>query len=161
MFPASTKTGNAVAAFPDVCHTPTPAGPVPVPYPNQAVSQAKSAAKTAPDAKKAGSKASSFVPSAGNQAGTSNVVTSLVQGKTYFVSGGAAVKMEGASVQHVGALAMHNKQVGGSARQHWRNQLQVLHSQIMALPGGNPNRWHELVDNYVIATAQLYIALTE
>jgi hypothetical protein len=31
----------------------------------------------------------------------------------------------------------------------------------MALPGGNPNRWHELVDNYVIATAQLYIALTE
>jgi hypothetical protein len=34
MYPASTKQGAAVLAFPDVCKTPTPAGPIPVPYPN-------------------------------------------------------------------------------------------------------------------------------
>ena len=34
MFPASTTKGAAVPSFPDVCKTPTPGGPVPVPYPN-------------------------------------------------------------------------------------------------------------------------------
>jgi len=34
MFPAATQMGGLANAFPDVCNTPTPAGPVPVPYPN-------------------------------------------------------------------------------------------------------------------------------
>jgi hypothetical protein len=31
---ANTQMGGMNMAFPDVCNTPTPAGPVPVPYPN-------------------------------------------------------------------------------------------------------------------------------
>ena len=31
---ANTQMGGVNIAFPDVCNTPTPAGPVPIPYPN-------------------------------------------------------------------------------------------------------------------------------
>jgi len=34
MMPASTKGGGMCLAFPDVCKTPSPGGPVPIPYPN-------------------------------------------------------------------------------------------------------------------------------
>lgn len=34
MIPVSTKPGSAVLAFPDVCKTPTPGGPIATPYPN-------------------------------------------------------------------------------------------------------------------------------
>jgi len=30
----SSYQGSSVAAFPDVCKTPSPGGPVPIPYPN-------------------------------------------------------------------------------------------------------------------------------
>ena len=33
MFPASTHKGQAVLSFPDVCKTPSPTAPVPMPYP--------------------------------------------------------------------------------------------------------------------------------
>lgn len=36
MFPVATQMGGLANAFPDVCRTPSPAGPVPVPYPNVA-----------------------------------------------------------------------------------------------------------------------------
>ena len=45
-FPAGSKGGGFTVAFPDVCKTPTPAGPVPIPYPNIAqTAQAKQQAK--------------------------------------------------------------------------------------------------------------------
>jgi hypothetical protein len=84
----STLTGRAVPTFPDVGKTPAPSGPVPIPYPNIALS----------------------------------------------------------------------KQNPVNTRQ-LRGQIQSLHVQIMGMPGGNPNRWHELLDRYVILTAQLYSAL--
>ena len=34
MFPVVTTGGGVCIAFPDVCKTPSPGGPVPVPYPN-------------------------------------------------------------------------------------------------------------------------------
>ena len=34
MFPGATKGGGQCFGFPDVCKTPSPAGPVPIPYPN-------------------------------------------------------------------------------------------------------------------------------
>jgi Toxin PAAR-like domain len=32
--PQATSSGQAIIAFPDVCNTPTPGAPVPIPYPN-------------------------------------------------------------------------------------------------------------------------------
>jgi hypothetical protein len=37
MFPGSTIGGGQCVIFPDVCKTPTPGGPVPIPYPNLAM----------------------------------------------------------------------------------------------------------------------------
>ena len=34
MFPASTSAGGMCMGMPDVCKTPSPAGPIPIPYPN-------------------------------------------------------------------------------------------------------------------------------
>ncbi len=33
-FPASTKAGGMAFGIPDVCNTPSPTGPIPLPYPN-------------------------------------------------------------------------------------------------------------------------------
>jgi len=129
VFPASTKGGGAVLAFPDVCKTPgalTVPGPVPIPYPNQAsIGQSKTTTKVKGAA--AGGHKSSFAKSVGNEPGTLKGVVS---------SRAAAVSQ-------------------------FRTHLQTLHSQLAALPPGNPNRWHELVDDYVVTTAKLYIALTD
>ena len=45
--------------------------------------------------------------------------------------------------------------------QQLRGQLQILHMQMASLPGRDPNRWHKLLDEYVVATAELYKALSE
>jgi DNA-binding ferritin-like protein len=45
--------------------------------------------------------------------------------------------------------------------QFLRYQLHSLHGQLWSLPGGNPNQWHKLLDQYVIATAELYKTLSE
>lgn len=37
MFPLTTKEGGQALAFPDVCKVPSPAGPVPTPFPNIAM----------------------------------------------------------------------------------------------------------------------------
>ena len=47
MFPASTHSGQAVLAFPDVCKTPTVGVPVPIAYPNIGTTSTKTATKTA------------------------------------------------------------------------------------------------------------------
>ena len=159
MIPTSTKSGNAIAVFPDVCKTPSPSGPVPIPYPNLATTgQAKTAVKTAtlgltPSAQKVptGDAAGTSLQGMAGQAKTAGQMTVFSPN----------VLVEVGSVRRTGDLRVHNQGVAGPASvQDLRNQLQRLHAQIMVQPAGNPNRWHELVDHYAIATAGLYIALT-
>ena len=45
--------------------------------------------------------------------------------------------------------------------QQLRGKLQVLHMQIGSLPSGDPTRWHRLLDEYVVLTAELYKTLSE
>ena len=92
----SAHPGKAVTAFPDVCKTPSPAGPVPIPYPNAGYGQQNTA----------GSK----------------------------------------------TLTGSNKM---------RGRLQMLNMQITSLPSGDPTRWHKLLDEYVVLTAELYKTLSE
>lgn len=46
MTSASKHQGRAVLAFPDVCKTPSPGGPVPIPYPNIGTASSRRIAKT-------------------------------------------------------------------------------------------------------------------
>ena len=65
-------SGGVTTAFPDVCKTPSPAGPVPIPYPN--VAQSSDTAKGTKKVSVAGNpvcvKDSNFSTSTGDEAGT-------------------------------------------------------------------------------------------
>jgi len=125
MIPVSNYNAKSVAAFPDVCKTPSPGGPVPIPYPT-----AGSASKPAPAPK-------------------STMTTSRVGFQPPAIASAMGDKAG------VSMASISNK---GIATAQLRNQIQALHAQILALPGGNPNRWHQLLDDYVVATAELYKA---
>jgi hypothetical protein len=109
MYPVSTKQGGAVTAFPDVCQTPTPAGPVPMPYPTAQKAPLSTTRK--------------IMPSPG-----------LVQTKIRPPQPTPA---------------------------QLKAKLAALHAQLSGLPGGNPNQWHTLVDEYVSTMAALYILLSD
>ncbi len=84
-------------AFPDVCRTPSPAGPIPIPYPNIAMSSNKTAPKkTKVDAKTTMVKSSGFKKSTGDEAGTAGgVVSSKQMGKAEFALYSFDVKFGG------------------------------------------------------------------
>jgi len=67
------STGVATATLPDVCKTPSPGGPVPLPYPNVAmVSDLVKGTKTVKaDGKMAANKGSELSRSSGDEPGTS------------------------------------------------------------------------------------------
>jgi hypothetical protein len=51
------------------------------------------------------------------------------------------------------------KESSSLAAQTLRTRLSQLNNQLQTLPGNDPNRWHELVDEYVQTTATLYKTL--
>src|ERR1039457_5362660 len=75
--------------FPDVCKTPTPAGPVPIPYPNVVRSSDTSERTTTVkcDGNPTCVKDSNFSTSTGDEAGTAGggVISSKTKGKAEFV----------------------------------------------------------------------------
>lgn len=96
------KGSNGMStAFPDVCKTPSPAGPVPIPYPN--IAQASDAADTSTSVKADGEgimlKGSNFSASKGDEAGSAGgVVSNVNRGKAMFVNYSFDVKIEGQNV---------------------------------------------------------------
>ncbi len=67
------KSSNGISpAFPDVCKTPTPGGPVPIPYPNIAMSSdtAKGTKSVKVDGNPVCVKDSNFKMSTGDEAGS-------------------------------------------------------------------------------------------
>jgi hypothetical protein len=108
------KSSSGVAmAFPDVCKTPTPAGPVPIPYPN--VAKSADTADGSKDVKMDGNpimlQGSNFSTSTGDEAGSAGgVVSSTFKGKAEFILYSFDVKVEGKSVPRLGDLMVQNKQ---------------------------------------------------
>ncbi len=85
-------------AFPDACKTPTPGGPVPIPYPNIAMS--KDAQSTAKKVKSDGQgiciQGSNFMMSQGDEAGSAlGVASNRIKGKAEFQNFSFDVKAEG------------------------------------------------------------------
>lgn len=107
------KGSNGVTmAFPDVCNTPSPAGPVPIPYPN--VAQSSDAAQGAATVKSDGNptcvKDSNFAMSTGDEAGTAGggVASGKIKGKAEFINFSFDVKFEGKNVTRALDLMLHN-----------------------------------------------------
>lgn len=99
-------------AFPDVCKTPTPGGPVPIPYPNIAMSSdtAKGTKKVKMDGNPICTKDSNFKMSTGDEAGSAGggVVSNKIKGKAEFVLFSFNVKAEGKNVARALDIMLHN-----------------------------------------------------
>ena len=105
-------SGGITSAFPDVCKTPSPAGPVPIPYPNVAKSSdtADGASTVKCDGNPVCLKDSNFSTSTGDEAGTAGggVVSNKTKGKAEFVNFSFDVKFEGKNVPRALDLMLHN-----------------------------------------------------
>jgi hypothetical protein len=102
-------------AFPDVCKTPSPAGPIPIPYPNIAMSSdtSQGSKEVKADGNPVMLQGSVFSTSTGDEAGSAGgVVSSCTKGKAEFILYSFDVKFEGKSVPRLADLMLYNK--GGS-----------------------------------------------
>ena len=97
MFAATIQTGQ-VMSMPDVCKTSTPAGPVPIPYPNTAMNlmAAPPVVQVLISNSPAINKGSKIALSNGDQAGSAGgVVSGSMMGKCEFTSCSFKVKIKG------------------------------------------------------------------
>jgi len=105
-------SGGVSPSLPDVCKTPSPAGPVPIPYPNMAKSSdtAKGTKKVKCDGNPVCTKDSNFSTSVGDEAGTAGggVVSNKTKGKAEFVNFSFDVKFEGKGVARALDMVLHN-----------------------------------------------------
>lgn len=106
------KSDGVAPSFPDVCKTPSPAGPVPIPYPN--IAQSKDTAQGSKTVKVEGNPVmvdgANFSTSTGDEAGSAGgVVSSCTKGKAEFVNFSFDVKFDGKNVARLGDLMLHNK----------------------------------------------------
>ena len=107
------KSSNGITiAFPDVCKTPSPAEPIPIPYPNVAKSSdtAKGTKKVKCDGNPVCTKDSNFRMSTGDEAGSAGggVVSNKIKGKAEFINFSFDVKFEGKNVVRAFDLMLHN-----------------------------------------------------
>lgn len=105
-------SGGISIAFPDVCKTPTPAGPVPIPYPNIAMASdtSKGPKKVKTDKKMPMTKSAKYSKSSGDEAGTAGgVISSKNMSEAEFLLYSFDVKFEGKNVCRMGDMMWHNK----------------------------------------------------
>lgn len=108
-----TKESDGVTtAFPDVCKTPSPGGPVPLPYPNiaQSADTAKGTTSVLVQGNPVCVKDSNFSTSTGDEAGTAGggVASSKTKGKAEFINYSFDVKFGGKNVARAFDLMLHN-----------------------------------------------------
>jgi len=113
MPPASTNGDGQCFAFPDACKTPSPAGPVPIPYPNIAMLNQASGSTVSSKVKIMGKKAATekteISMSSGDEAGTvGGVVSNKFKGPAKFEQGSSKVKIEGNGAAYLGAMVGQN-----------------------------------------------------
>ena len=107
------QSSNGISmAFPDVCKTPSPAGPIPIPYPNIAMSSdtAQGSQTVKCDGNPICLKDSNFKMSTGDEAGSAGggVASNKIKGKAEFVNFSFDVKVEGKNVPRAFDLMLHN-----------------------------------------------------
>lgn len=110
------SSSGTAPVFPDVCKTPSPGGPIPIPYPN--VAKSSDAAQTASTVTAEGNpvmiKDSVYSTSSGDEAGSAGggVASNCIKGKAQFINYSFDVKIEG---QNVPRLLDPMKQNGQSS----------------------------------------------
>ena len=134
MFPASSKGGGQCFGAPDVCKTPSPAGPIPIPYPN--FGMVNQATKTSTKVKFVGKEAvtlKSEIPrSMGDEAGTAGgVISGKNMDKVTFKKGSSKVKVEGQACVHLTSTTAHN---GANANMPAGAQIAPSQTKVRVAP---------------------------
>ncbi len=104
--------GISMAMIPDICKTPSPGGPVPIPYPNIAKSSslAKGTKTVKIKNKVVAVKGSEYGSSMGDEAGTAGgVVSSSFKKAATWILYSFDVKMDGKNVCRNSDTLFHNK----------------------------------------------------
>ena len=100
------------SATPDPCKTPSPGGPVPVPYPNFARDSdlSKGSKKTKIEGNPIALKTSNLSTSTGDEGGTAGggIISSKTKGKLTWVAASIDVKVEGKGVVRFIDICLHN-----------------------------------------------------
>ena len=116
---ATNKSGFICFAFPDVCRTPTPGGPVPIPYPN--IGQLSDAVQVSDTSTGTGevkiggqyvilANTSEVTQTTGDEAGSAGGVTSgVTKGKAEFTQGSSTVRIHRKSVVRLGDPTTQNQ----------------------------------------------------
>ena len=105
-------SGGMSMVFPDVCKTPTPAGPVPIPYPNIGKASDTSGGPTTvkTDGEMPMAKGAKYSMTTGDEAGSAGgVMSSSTKGEAEFMLYSFDVKFEGNNVCRLGDPMFHNK----------------------------------------------------
>jgi hypothetical protein len=105
------QSGGMSMVFPDVCKTPTPGGPVPVPYPNIGMSADTTQGSSSVKVQGCSTmlKGSNYKMSTGDEAGSAGGVASgKIKGKCEFMLYSFDVKFEGKNVCRMGDMLTHN-----------------------------------------------------
>ena len=134
MFPASTKGGGQCMGVPDVCLTPSPVGPIPIPYPN--IGMLNQAQKTSKKVKIVGKETvtlkSEISRSMGDEAGSNGGVMSGVNmDKVTFKKGSLTVKVEGQPCVHLTSVSAHN---GMNANMPAGTQVAPSQTKVFVMP---------------------------
>ncbi|EKE6108919.1 DUF4150 domain-containing protein [Vibrio cholerae] len=112
--PVTKGSGGTVTGFPDICKTPTPGGPVPIPYPNIAKSSnlAGGSRTVKVDGHSVCLDSSNFSTSTGDEGGTAGggVASGKTKGAAHPVSYSFDVKIEGKSVvRNLDVFTLNNR----------------------------------------------------
>ena len=108
-------SGGMSPVFPDVCKTPTPAGPVPIPYPNIGKSSDTSGGPSSvtTDGEMPMTKGAKYSMSAGDEAGSlGGVMSSKFKGSCEYMLYSFDVKFDGQNVCRLGDSLLHNDKNG-------------------------------------------------
>lgn len=113
MFMLTNGGAMANSTVPDICNTPTPAGPVPMPYPNIAETSMADPGGLVPEVLVAGMPAmnlmSKITLSNGDQAGANGgVLCGKMMGEVTFLTGSASVMVGGKPAVHLTSMTGHN-----------------------------------------------------
>ncbi len=105
-------SGGMSLVFPDVCKTPTPGGPVPIPYPNIGQSSDTSQGTTTikADGNMIMNKGAKYMISSGDEPGTiGGVMSNTVKQECEYLLYSFDVMLEGKNVCRMGDMLWHNK----------------------------------------------------
>jgi hypothetical protein len=108
-------SGGTSPIFPDVCKTPTPGGPVPIPYPNIGKASDTSSGPTSVtvDGQMPMTKDAKYMMSTGDEAGSiGGVISNKIKGPCEFMMYSFDVKFEGKNVCRLGDPLFHNDKNG-------------------------------------------------